>query len=179
MVVGNTFHEPEKEKEKEEKEKEVEKGKPEKKEKGKLERISDEGFERDCEQKSDKNLEKNSKKSCGARFEDTTQDIQNNQKAAQDIQDNPEAANMKKFVSELVRERDKTVALVDSHIQSRKIKLNKQKLKSLQDLFYRKFENDVKNMAVDGWKTYFNWLKIFKHIQHDIVKFVDNLGNST
>lgn len=154
VVVGNNIRLPGTETE--EKEKEIEKGKleeKEKKEKGKLEKISDEEFEKEFKNKN--------------KIKNQIEEIKNQEEK-------------EKMVVDLVAYRDRIVGLIERHLNYQGKKISKKQQRHLQEYFFIKFENDMKVVIRKGGDggllTYFNWLRIFKQIEHDIIGFVEKLS---
>ncbi len=155
VVVGNNIRLPGTETE--EKDKEKEKGKPEekgKKEKGKLEKISDEEFEKEFKNKN--------------KIKNQIEEIKNQE----------EKEKMEKMVVDLVAYRDRIVGLIERHLNYQGKKISKKQQRHLQEYFFMKFENDMKVIQKGGdggLLAYFNWLRIFKQIEHDLIEFVERL----
>ncbi len=80
----------------------------------------------------------------------------------------------------LIEQRNKVVGMIDTYLHRQGKKVSKQTLDHLKDFLYRRFESDLKTLKAEissgkGLNVYFNWLKVFKQIEHDIVRFVERL----
>ncbi len=153
VVVGNTTL-PSEEKEKEGKGRDFETldgaGKQKKRT---LERITEEEFEEEFKNK-------------------------NKNKIKNQIENQEEKEKMEKMVVDLVAYRDRIVGLIERHLNYQGKKISKKQQRHLQEYFFMKFENDMKVIQKGGdggLLAYFNWLRIFKQIEHDLIEFVERL----